>query len=57
MTVRGTAEEIKETVKGLVPAWPYHLIDSLDPGEWHFILNGIDTLVIIEEERNDNLQM
>ena len=51
MTVRGTAEEINEAIKGLVPTWPVHLIDSLDPGEWHFILNGIDTLVIIEDEK------
>jgi len=50
MIVKGTAEEIKEAVRGLVPAWPVHLIDSLDPGEWHFILNGIDTLVIIEND-------
>ena len=50
MIVKGTAEEIKEAVMGLVPAWPVHLIDSLDPGEWHFILNGIDTLVIIEND-------
>ena len=49
--LKGTAEEIKEAVKGLVPAWPVHLIDSLDPGEWHFILNGVDTLVIIEDEK------
>jgi hypothetical protein len=49
MTVRGTAEEIKEAVKGLVPAWPIRLIDSLVPGEWHFILNNIDVLVIVEE--------
>ena len=49
--LKGTANEIQEAVKWLVPAWPYHLIDSLDPGEWHFILNGIDTLVIIEDEK------
>ena len=47
MTVRGTAEEIREAVKGLVPAWPIRLIDSLGPGEWHFILNGVDTKVEI----------
>lgn len=51
MTVRGTAEEIKEAVKGLVPAWPVHLIDSLDPGEWHFIMNGVNVRVIIEDEQ------
>lgn len=49
MTVKGTAEEIKEAVKGLAPAWPIRLIDSLVPGEWHFILNSIDVLVIVEE--------
>ena len=57
MTVKGTAEEIKEAVKGLAPAWPAHLIDSLSPGEWHFILNGVDTLVIIEDGENGNMQM
>jgi len=51
MTVRGTAEEIKDAVKGLAPAWPIRLIDSLVPGEWHFILNGIDVLVIVEDEK------
>ena len=52
MTVRGTAEEIMAVVKAMAPTctWPTFLIDSLDPGEWHFILNGVDTLVIIEEE-------
>ena len=49
--LKGTANEIQEAVKWLIPAWPYHLIDSLDPGEWHFTLNGIDTLVIIEDEK------
>lgn len=48
--LRGTADEIREAVKGLAPAWPVHLIDKLNPGEWHFILNGVDTLVIIEDE-------
>jgi hypothetical protein len=51
ITVKGTAHEVIEAVKGLAPAWPVHLIDSLDPGEWRFVLNGIDTLVIIEDEK------
>lgn len=53
MTVKGTAHEVIEAVKGLAPAWPVHLIDSLSPGEWHFILNGVDTLVVIMEDDNE----
>ena len=29
------------------------IIDDLDPGEWHFILNGVDTLVMIMEEPDE----
>ncbi len=45
----GTAEEISEVVKAIAPAWPTHIIDGLWPGEWHFILNGVDTKVVITE--------
>lgn len=51
MTVKGTREEIMAAVKALAPTWPTILIDSLDPGEWHFVLNGVDTMVIIEDEK------
>lgn len=57
MTVKGTRAQIAEVVKAISPTWPTALIHSLDPGEWHFILNGIDTLVIIEEAHDGNTQV
>ena len=51
--IKGTASEVRDAVAGLVPTWPVHLIDDLDPGEWHFILNGVDTLVMIMEEPDE----
>ena len=50
MTVKGTRAQIAEVVKAISPTYPTALIRSLDPGEWHFILNGVDTLVMIEDE-------
>lgn len=47
--VRGSREEIYKAVKGIAPKYPASLIRHLDNGEWHFILNGIDVLVMIEE--------
>lgn len=47
--LRGTRAEIAEVVKAIAPEYPIGLIEHLDPGEWHFILNGIDVKVIIEE--------
>lgn len=57
MTVKGTRAQIAEVVKAISPTFPTALINSLDPGEWHFIMNGIDTLVIIEEAHDGNTQM
>ena len=51
--LKGTASEIRDAVAGLVPTWPVSIIDDLDPGEWHFILNGVDTLVVIMEDDNE----
>lgn len=51
MIVKGTRTQITEVVKAISPTYPTALIHSLDPGEWHFILNGIDTLVIIEDDK------
>lgn len=49
--LRGTATEIAEAVKGIAPEYPAHIIPGLEPGEWHFILNGVDTKVeIVAEE-------
>ena len=50
--LKGTRSEIAEAVKAIAPAYPTALIEHLDSGEWHFILNGVDTLVIIEEKEN-----
>ena len=50
--LKGTREEIAEVVKAIAPTYPTALIEHLDPGEWHFILGGVDTLVHIEEEDN-----
>lgn len=50
--IRGNRKEIAEAVKAIAPTYPTALIEHLDPGEWHFILNGVDTLVhIIEEDQ------
>lgn len=57
MIVKGTSAQIAEVVKAISPTWPTALINSLDPGEWHFILNGVDTLVIIEEAHDGNTQV
>lgn len=51
--IRGTADEIAEAVKAIAPTYPTALIEHLDPGEWHFILNGIDVKLTIKEEQND----
>lgn len=51
--IKGTASEVRDAVAGLVPSWPVSIIDDLDLGEWHFILNGIDTLVMIMEEPDE----
>lgn len=51
MTVKGTRAEIAEVIKAISPTYPVSLINSIDPGEWHFIFNGVDTLVIIEDEQ------
>jgi len=53
MIVKGTRAQIAEVVKAISSTWPTALIYSLDPVEWHFILNGIDTLVIIEDQPDD----
>ena len=51
--IKGTAHEVRDAVAGLVPTWPVSIIDDLDPGEWHFILNGVDTLVMIMEDPDE----
>lgn len=48
--LRGKRREIALAVKGITPEWPVQLIEQLEPGEWLFVLNGVDTLVIIEDE-------
>lgn len=48
--LHGTRKEIAQAVKGISNAYPTALIEHLSPGEWHFMLNGVDTLVYIEEE-------
>lgn len=52
----GTREEIAEAVKAIAPKYPTALIEHLDRGEWHFILNGVDTLVHIIEEDQEQWQ-
>ena len=51
--LKGTRAEIAEAVKAIAPDYPVSLIEHLDPGEWHFILNGIDVKLTIKEEQND----
>lgn len=48
--LRGKREEIARAVKGIAPEWPVQLIEQLEPGEWHFVLNGVDTRVWISED-------
>lgn len=50
--LKGTREEIAEAVRSIAPTYPTALIEHLDKGEWYFILNGVDTLVFIEEGEN-----
>lgn len=49
--LKGTRSEIAEAVKAIAPTYPTALIEHLDPGEWHFILGGVDTIVQIEEDQ------
>jgi len=53
MIVKGTRTEIAEVIKAISPTYPVSLTNSLELGEWHFIMNGIDTLVIIEDQPDD----
>ena len=48
--LKGTSEEIAEAIKAISRTYPSHVIKELNPGEWHFSCNGVDTLVLIEEE-------
>lgn len=48
--LRGSRAEIARAVEAISPTYPVTLIEHLDAGEWHFILNGVDTIVQIEEE-------
>ena len=50
--LKGTRSEIAEAVKAIAPTYPTALIEHLDPGEWHFILNEIDVKLTIKEEQN-----
>ena len=45
--LRGSSAEIARAVETISPTYPVTLIEHLDAGEWHFILNGVDTRVII----------
>lgn len=47
--LRGKRTEIAKAVKCIAPEWPVQLIEQLDPGEWHFTLNGVDVLVQITD--------
>ena len=51
--LKGTRAEIAEAVRAIAPEYPVGLIEHLDEGEWHFILNGVDTIVQIEEVKRD----
>ena len=48
--VKGSREEIAEAVKGISDSYPVDLLFHLTPGEWHFMMNGIDVAVLIEGE-------
>ena len=48
--VKGTREEIAEAVRGISDTYPVNLLLHLTPGEWQFMMNGIDVAVLIEGE-------
>ncbi len=50
--VKGSREEIAEAVKGISSTYPTDLILHLIPGEWFFVMNGIDVAVMIEEKEH-----
>lgn len=50
--VKGTREEIAEAVKGISDTYPADLILHLTPGEWFFVMNGVDVAVLIEEKEH-----
>lgn len=47
--IRGTREEIAAAISGIAPKYPTDLIKHLDPGEWRFIIAGIDVRVLIPD--------
>lgn len=51
--VKGTREEIAEAVKGISDTYPTDLILHLTPGEWFFVMNGVDVALLIEEKENE----
>lgn len=50
--VKGSREEIAEAVRGISDSYPVDLLLHLTPGEWHFMMNGIDVAVLIEEKEH-----
>lgn len=50
--VKGSREEIAKAVKGISETYPTDLILHLTPGEWFFVMNGIDVAVMIEEKEH-----
>lgn len=52
--VKGSREEIAEAVKGISETYPTDLILHLTPGEWFFVMNGVDVAVLIEEKEGDD---
>ena len=50
MIVKGTRAEIVEVIKAISTTYPVSLVNSLDSGEWHFIMSGVDVCVIIEDD-------
>jgi len=52
MIVKGTRTEIAEVIKTISPTYPVSLVNFLDSGEWHFIMNGINVCVIIADDKS-----
>ena len=48
--LKGTRNQIADVIKGISATYPVDIITHLDSGEWHFIVNGVDVRVWIEDD-------
>ena len=48
--IKGTRKEVAEAVKGISATYPTGSIEHLVPGEWFFIVNGVEVKLIVERD-------